>query len=210
MDTEKAINYVNRLATQAEQIEETSPEIHSIAARAKEFFRVYIGDESEFYTSLMFLDDKKPDKNAISNILRGFLEFVSEGFVEDFTPLQRAENNIVSDFLNQARVLLEDKKVHPAAGIVLVGATLEEFLCKWIERENKKLGKLKPGMANYSRILYENNLITSQDNKDILAWSGLRNEAAHGKWEEINSRERAKIMLEGVNLFIRRYSVNEN
>ncbi|KAB7688997.1 hypothetical protein GBN24_11965 [Plesiomonas shigelloides] len=210
MQIDKAVKYIRKLIVEAEKIDPGSPKAHSLAARAKEFFRVYIGDESEFYTSLLFLDDKNPDKDAISNILIGFLEFVEEGFVEDFTPLQQAEDNIVSDFLEQARVLLNDKKVHPAAAIVLIGATLEEFLAKWVKRENVKMGNLKAGISNYAKKLYENKLLTSQDSKDILAWAGLRNEAAHGKWDEISNRERAKIMLESVNLFVRRYGAEEN
>ena len=73
MDTDKAVSYVQKLVDEAEKIAPESPVCHSIAARAKEFFRVYIGDDSEFYTSLMFLDDRRPDKEAISNILKGFL-----------------------------------------------------------------------------------------------------------------------------------------
>ena len=124
--------------------------------------------------------------------------------------MQQAEDKVVSDFLDQARALLSDKKVHPAAGIVLIGATLEEFLRNWVDRVSVRMGNLKPGIANYAKKLYELKLISAQDNKDILAWSGLRNEAAHGKWDEINSRERAKIMLEAVNLFIRKHSADEN
>jgi hypothetical protein len=49
-------------------------------------------------------------------------------------------------------------------------------------------------------------LISSQDVKDITSWAGIRNHAAHGDWEEVADRQRIKIMLEGVNLFMRRYS----
>ena len=78
-----------------------------------------------------------------------------------------------------------------------------------MEREAIKLGKRKPGISNYASLLATKNLITKQDNKDILAWSSLRNEAAHGNWEQIKDRERAKIMLEGINLFLRKYGLQE-
>jgi hypothetical protein len=42
--------------------------------------------------------------------------------------------------------------------------------------------------------------------KDITSWGGLRNHAAHGEWDEVKDRQRISIMLEGVNLFMRKYS----
>jgi hypothetical protein len=48
-------------------------------------------------------------------------------------------------------------------------------------------------------------LITKQDMKDITAWGGLRNHAAHGEWTEVSDRQRASLMLDGVNLFMRKY-----
>ena len=44
-----------------------------------------------------------------------------------------------------------------------------------------------------------------QDIKDITAWAGLRNDAAHGEWEEVKDRSKISLMLEGVNLFMRKY-----
>ena len=209
LKTDKVLSYIGKLAQEAEHIEDGSPKIHGVLARAKEFIRVHIGDESEFYTSILFLDEKNPDRQAFISILRSFQEYIEDGFSIDFTPLQKAEQNVVSDFLDQARVLLQDKKVHPAAACVLIGATLEEFLRNWVERESIKLGPRKPGIANFSQLLSNKKLITKQDSKDILAWSGLRNEAAHGNWDQISDRERAKIMLEGVNLFLRKYGIVE-
>lgn len=205
METEDVLAYVEKLATQAEKLDNDSPAIHGIAARAREFLRVHVGNESEFYNSILFLDDKKPDGKAFASILRSFQEYVRDGFSTDFTPLQEAEQNVVSDFLDQARLLLQDKKVHPAAACVLIGATLEEFLRTWTERESIKLGNRTPSISAYAGILASKGLIKKQDSKDIHAWSGLRNEAAHGNWEQISDRERARIMLEGVNLFLRKY-----
>ncbi len=42
--------------------------------------------------------------------------------------------------------------------------------------------------------------------KDITSWAGLRNHAAHGEWDEVKDKTRVSIMLEGVNLFMRKYS----
>jgi hypothetical protein len=207
MNTEEVINYLEKLATKAEQFENGAPEIHGILARAREFLRVHVGNNSEFYNSAFFLDEKNPNGKVLANILRNFQEYIKDGFSKEFTPLQEAQINVVSDFLDQARLLVNDRKVHPAAACMIIGATLEEFLRNWVERKSLKLGSRKPGISFYAEVLLSEGLLTKLDHKDILAWAGLRNEAAHGKWEELKDRERAKIMLEGVNLFLRRYSV---
>jgi hypothetical protein len=102
---------------------------------------------------------------------------------------------------------LETKGVHPAGAAVLIGATLEEFLRTWIESESLSIGPRKPGLEAYSVLLRDAELITKQDAKDITAWGGLRNHAAHGEWSEVADKQRVALMLDGVNLFMRKYSV---
>ncbi|MGI4833650.1 MAG: hypothetical protein ACRYFK_09340 [Janthinobacterium lividum] len=104
----------------------------------------------------------------------------------------------------QAQQLLEIKAVHPAAPCVIIGAALEEFLRNWVEA-SVGIGDNKPSLDAYSRVLKEADLITKQDVKDLTAWGGLRNHAAHGEWEEVAERKRIQLMMEGVNLFMRKY-----
>ena len=63
------------------------------------------------------------------------------------------------------------------------------------------LGK-KPGIASYANALRTIGELSPQDVKDITAWAGQRNEAAHGQFDGL-SRERAQIMVDGINLFMR-------
>ena len=114
--------------------------------------------------------------------------------------------DVVSDFLEQAQQLLDTKGIHPAAPVVIVGAALEEFLRSWTESESLTIGGQKPGLDSYAKVLRENDLITKQDYKDIASWGGLRNHAAHGEWNEVSDKNRISLMLEGVNLFMRKYS----
>ena len=67
------------------------------------------------------------------------------------------------------------------------------------------LGNRKSGLQNYASVHAEVGLITKQDVKDLTAWAGLRNHAAHGEWTEVQDPSRIKLMLEGVNLFMREY-----
>jgi hypothetical protein len=88
----------------------------------------------------------------------------------------------------------------------LIGATLEEFLRTWVEAEGLPLGNRKLGLETYSQVLRDAGLITKQDGKDITSWAGVRNHAAHGEWDEVSDKTRVALMLEGVNLFMRKYS----
>ena len=77
----------------------------------------------------------------------------------------------------------------------------------WVENENINLGNKKPSIDSYAKALREEDLITKQDVKDITSWAGLRNHAAHGEWEQVGDKARAQLMLEGVNLFMRKYGM---
>jgi hypothetical protein len=138
-------------------------------------------------------------------VLNSFADYAAAGLHAGISPRREAELDVVSDFLAQAQGLLESEDVHPAATIVLVGATLEEFLRTWVEEKALDLGSRKPGIDAYAQVLRENALITKQDAKDITSWAGTRNDAAHGRWEEVSNRERASLMLAGVNLFMQKY-----
>jgi hypothetical protein len=129
---------------------------------------------------------------------------VEAGLNTDISPERKAQLDVVSDLLEQANNLLDSKQVHPAAPAVLIGATLEEFLRNWIEAEGISLGSARPSIDSYTKALRESELITKQDAKDITAWAGIRNHAAHGEWDEVNDRNRIRLMLEGVNLFLRK------
>lgn len=180
----------------------------SILTQALEFLRIYAGEKSSFYKKLEPLVAWNSDKqinDAVSKILTGYVNHLKSGFAGGISIERKAQIDVVSDFLFQAHSLLENRKVHPAAPTVLIGASLEEFLRNWIEDENISIGSQKPGMDTYSKILKEKELITKQDFKDLTAWAGLRNHAAHGEWDEVQDAKRIKLMLEGVNLFMRKY-----
>ena len=95
--------------------------------------------------------------------------------------------------------------MHPAAPAVLIGASLEEFLRNWAEEQNLVGSAKNPGMDAFAGKLKQANLITKQDGKDIVSWGGLRNFVAHGEFDQIQ-REAISLMLQGVNLFMRKYS----
>ena len=179
-----------------------------VLAEAMEFLRVYAGEKSAFYKHLSKIKQSWSDdyimEYVVSN-LEAFIRYVESGLLEGISIERKAQIDVVSDFLDQANTLLNSKEVHPAAPTVIIGAALEEFLRNWIEEGGLNLGGKKPSLDSYAKVLREGNLITKQDVKDITSWSGLRNYAAHGEWDEENDKNRIPLMLEGVNLFMRKY-----
>lgn len=208
MDREQLIKEVDALIEYGEQ-EKLAFGFH---AQASEVLRIYAGPKSSFYEAIKAVRIEPRSElqswalTATVQILESFRVYLQTGFYQDIPPERRAQLEVVSDFLEMAQRLLDNKDVHPASAATLIGATLEEFLRTWVENQHLSLDGRKPGLEAYSQVLREANLITKQDGKDITSWAGVRNHAAHGEWDEVGDRARIRIMLEGVNLFMRRYS----
>ena len=176
--------------------------------QACEFLRTVAGDKSSFFKELEKISNLTSESRAriTASIINSFIDYVNAGLHQAISIQRQAQIDVVSDLLEQAQSLLDDNKVHPAAPIVLIGASLEEFLRNWVEEKELSLGNKKPSLDSYCKCLREAEEITKQDAKDITSWAGFRNSAAHGKWSEVEDRERARLMLEGINLFMRKYS----
>jgi hypothetical protein len=216
MEKEDILSHANRLLDKQKTLKDASDSaIVGIHAETCELIRVAMGPNSAFLETLNLCNPNKTyDQmrkyaraiNGVTSVLRSFIDHIEAGLLTGISPQRQAQLDVVSDYLEMAMRLLEDKNVHPAAPAVLIGATLEEFLRTWVEAENLSLGNRKAGMEAYSQILREANLITRQDGKDITSWAGIRNHAAHGEWDEVADKRRISLMLEGVNLFMRKYS----
>lgn len=177
----------------------------------KEFLRVYAGADSSFYRDISKCDNighLHQWGDYARGTLDGFILYVESGLLKDMSLERAAQIDVVSDFLQQAQDLLQDKDSHPAAPAMLVGAALEEFLRNWVEAENLPLTGKKLCISTYCDVLRANDFIGKQDAKDITAWAGLRNHAAHGEWDEVRDRAQVSLMMQGVNLFMRKYGPN--
>jgi len=193
-----------------DQLKRTQPG-HLVAsqgpkAEVSEFLRNYAGPKSSFYVNASALHGGSHFVlMELVSILEAFRDYVASGLHEEVSPERRAQLDVVTDLLEQAQRLLDDREVHPAAAAMLIGATLEEFLRTWVEELELSIGDAKPSLQTYSDVLRRAEEITKQDAKDILSWAGLRNYAAHGEWEQVKDKERVGHMLDGVNLFMRKY-----
>ncbi len=208
MDNNELINQANHLLTLAKDTQEDgSISPTGLEAQTAEFLRLCAGSKSSFYHGVSVAPDFKYSHRlkTIISILESFIDFVEQGLLNEISPQRKTQIETVSDFLEQANTLIEAKGVHPAAPIVITGAALEEFLRTWAESLSLSIGKQKPGLDTYAKALRENDFIAKQDIKDITCWSGLRNHAAHGEWDEVSDKKQASLMLDGVNLFMRKY-----
>ena len=182
----------------------------TVMSEALEFLRDYAGPKSSFYEMLEKISLTKSAAytdytDSVKAVMRGFLNYLHAGLYKGTSVKREIQLEVVTDFIEQAQLLLNDNAVHPATPTMIIGASLEEFLRNWVDNEGLTIGNKKPGIDAYATTLREKNLITKQDVKDITSWAGLRNYAAHGEWNFVDNLKRISIMLEGVNLFMRKY-----
>jgi len=197
------------LIIQAKRIASVKARGPSILAEALEFFRIYSGERSSFYKQLLKVGSNWSDediKSEVIDALLGYIRFIENGLSDNISFERRIQIDVVSDYLNQAQILINNKGIHPAVPCIIIGASLEEFLRNWVEELELSDEFNKPSIDSYAKILREAEQISKQDIKDITSWTGLRNDAAHGRWENVNDIKQIKIMADGISLFIRKYS----
>lgn len=114
---------------------------------------------------------------------------------------------LFSDFLEMAEHFLESGYKDPAA--VMIGSVLEEHLRQLcikhsIETTEEKDGKQISKKADrLNAELAKTNAYTKLDQKQITAWLDLRNNAAHGKYDQY-THDQAVQFLNGVVSFMAR------
>ena len=207
MDTQEITRQVEALQIRVRQYARHDKNgDHGEAAKAQvcEFLRIYAGPKSAFLKQAEVARGFSDYLIAtLDSILGSFTEYLQAGLSAGESPERRAQLDVVSDLLGQANSLLEDNRYHPAAAAILIGAALEESLRTWVEAEALSIGNAKSGLDAYCKALRSAELISKQDVKDITSWAGVRNHAAHGEWDKVSDQNRIRLMLEGVNLFMR-------
>lgn len=137
---------------------------------------------------------------GVADILDAWTRSTSESWAQALPFEVQARIEAANDLMEQVQQLLDDSKVHPAAPVVLAGAALEEFLRARIAAKGITPSG-KPGINTYADALQADGDLSKQEKKDITAWAGLRNHAAHGDFDQFG-RPEARIMVMAVNLFL--------
>lgn len=183
--------------------------IRARAASVLEFLRQYAGADS-YWTSAADAElngngggqSHESGVRALGDLLLAWVAQVEAGVIEIAGARARAEFRVVStDIMQQVRALLEDRRTHPAAAIVLAGGALETALRAVVSGRGLPMPS-RPSISAYSGALRKAALISVQDVKDLEQCGGLRNAAAHGEFENL-SLERAGLMEQQVNLLLR-------
>jgi len=143
------------------------------------------------------------DRNAILvyhvGALRALRSDYAAGYLDTIHGLVRAE--VFADFLEMAAYLLEQGYKDPAA--VLAGGVLEEHLramCNARSIPVEVSGRAKKADAMNNE-LYGAEAYNALIHKQVTAWLGLRNNAAHGKYGEYTGPH-VDLMLQGVRGFV--------
>jgi hypothetical protein len=142
-------------------------------------------------------------------VLKGIREAIDHGelAIGGLTLRRQAEADVLGDLFDQADVILDGHDFHPAAAVVLIGGALEEFLRSWVDEKSVSPPGTKRSIDAYAGALRGAGLLDKNDKKDIDSWAGQRNDAAHGEFDKL-SKERARIMLDGVRLFFRKHGAD--
>ena len=190
----------------------TNYDCHSFFITTIQFIRNYIGKDTEFYITLENINqdnstNSEPKKAwAAKKVLKSLSDYLNLNLEVTKTEQYNLKVSVISDFMTQAVILANDKAFHPAASAILMGAALEEFLKNLAEEKNIDLEDVGRTIDPISKKLYAHDIITKQDLKDITSWAGIRNDATHGNFEIVNDKKRILLAIEGINLFMRKYS----
>ena len=184
--------------------------IRARAIAALAFLERFAGTDSRWTQDARGVFDNRGDRQsmesgarAIGDVVGEWVRAVRSGQATPRLAESAGVRAVAStDLLEQVRVLNADQRVAPAAPIVLAGAALEIALRAAIEELDLTV-KGRPSIDSYAKALRNADVVSRQDMKDITQMAGLRNQAAHGKHEEL-SRERSGLMEQQVNHFLRR------
>ena len=164
-----------------------TPSIHDFPAKkaeVKTFISAVAGKNNSFYEaaeSIKIVATFAPEQLKL--LLEAFLRSVANDLISNSSYERKIQIDVVNDYLSQAEDLLDKKEFHPATAAVLIGASLEEFLRNWTFDQNLISADTKPSIDGYASVLKKAERIDNQESKDITAWAGIRNNAAHGNCE---------------------------
>jgi hypothetical protein len=133
-------------------------------------------------------------------ILAAMRDDYAAGYVHTLQELVHAD--LFSDFLDMAKQLLDKGYKDPAA--VLTGSVLEEHLRKLGDKSTiatiDSSGKPRKAEAINTDLA---NLYGKGEQKQVTAWLALRNDAAHGTYDNYTASQ-IDLMIQGVRDFLNR------
>lgn len=185
-------------------------EIMSLRTRITATVKRITGTSSEYYNQIGEINKRKNlnDYKKLKYLI-GPLDALYKDIQKDYikTLSELIHGDVFSDYLDMANHLLNEGYKDAAA--VITGSTLEENLRKLCQKTNisiqiqTKVG-LRPKKADQMNSeLSKQNVYTKSEQKQITAWLGLRNDAAHGNYNNYTDNE-VKLFIIGLRDFFLR------
>ena len=165
------------------------------------------GSNSTYRRAITEISTKKMghDWNRLGNeigVAKALHSDIQNGYMKSFEELLHGD--MFGSFLEMASHLLENGYKDPAG--VLAGSTLEIHLKTLSEKNDVKTtsnGKPKK-TESLNAELTKKRVYTKLDQKNITAWLGLRNKAAHGHYSEF-TKDQVRLFIASIQDFITRY-----
>jgi hypothetical protein len=193
-DHESAVEWVTDARAALEAV---FPAAHAVM---KQWMSIASGAEGE-KTYLLASDTVV---NGLRGVFKAAFSQLKDGYLDSLADGVRAES--VGEVLDQAKSMLASN--HVVAATVLTGGALEthlRHLCAkgnvaWpgdgsIEKYNSAIGQARNN---------GNEIYSANDGKQVTAWGGVRNEAAHDPTHFTRTADAVGMMLEGVRQFVAR------
>lgn len=187
----------------------TIEEITTVLTKSKAAIVRIVGEKSEYYkdTESTLKRTNIPQGTKLRNIIGTVTALKSDlqnDYLKSFSDIIQSE--VFSDYLEMAEHLLNEGYKDPSA--VLVGSTLEVHLRELCVKQNIDIevtnnkNILIPKKADLMNAdLAKAGVYSTAYQKQIIAWLGIRNSAAHGQYSNY-SKEEISLMLQGIRQFI--------
>ena len=135
-------------------------------------------------------------------VAKALLYDIENGYLKSLEEI--IHGDLFSDFLEMATHLVENEYKDAAA--VMVGSTLEVHIRNLCDKHGVATtsGRRLKKAELLNAELTKEGVYTKLDQKNVTAWLGLRNDAAHGNYSEY-TKEQVKLLVESVRNFITRY-----
>ncbi len=182
-------------------------EIFSISTRIKAAIIDIAGKDSEYFRQIINIEKKNYPSRVVvfsMGVIDALLFNVKNEYLTEFSELIHA--NLFSNFLEMSEHLLDEGYKDAAA--VITGSTLENHLKKLAQKYGVTLdytdakGKKRKRSSDQLNIdLSKSKIYSLNDQKQVIAWLGIRNSSAHGKYSEYTSNQ-VDLMIKGVRIFI--------
>ena len=179
-------------------------ELMSITARGGQLIRRLYGSDSQhcqtfesatetkYFTTMH--DEHYSHVASIVGVFKAVEHDIKSGMLANFRSLAQAE--IFADFLDMAEHLHREKYKDAAA--VLLGAVLEDSLRKTADANgvNTLNSKGKPLTIDpLNAALAKKGVYNALVQKQITSWANLRNDAAHGHFDQYDSAQVQQMLL---------------